>query len=123
MKQYTSIFTESVKFKKLFEYRGIIAYHGSSVPIRRFAYKYSSQGVFWFSEDRDKILRGESGAVSFDYIMTVELDINNIAGWDEYDKLGLGQIKSMGFDSIKLDDDYVVFDSKRIKVIKTEKIK
>ena len=100
----------------------VIAYHGSNVPIRRFNREFSAQGMFWFSEDRAKILRGESGAVSSKYIMTVELSVTKTAGWPEYDKLMLDQIQNDGYDSIKLDDDWVIFDAKNIKVKKAEKI-
>lgn len=111
-----------MKFKEyLTEAKKVItAYHGGHVSIKRFDRKFSAQGVFWFSEDKKKILRGDSGAVSSKYIMTVKLTIKNTAGWDEYDKLSLGQINDAGFNSIKLDDDWVIFDSKDIKIIKVE---
>ncbi len=105
------------KYEPLLESKKIIAYHGSNIPIKKFNSKFSAQGVFWFSTDKDKILRGESGANSSKYIMTVELTINKVAGWDEYEPLGLGQIEDMGFDSIHLDNDWVIFDSKNIKVL------
>jgi len=103
------------------EKRTITVYHGSNVPIRKFSRDYGAQGVIWFSEDKDKILRGESGACSSKWIMTVELSVDNPAGWDEYDKLALMQIEDAGFDSISLDDDWVMFDPKRIKVIKVDR--
>ena len=99
----------------------IIAYHGSYIPIKKFDTSYSAQGVFWFSTDKDKILSGTSGAVSSKYIMTVELRVTKTAGWKEYEPLGLGQISDLGFDSIKLDDDWIIFDTKNIKVKKVEK--
>jgi hypothetical protein len=95
----------------------IRAYHGSTVPISKFDRRFSAQGVFWFSEDMDKILRGESGAVSSKYLMEVILTVRKTAGWDEYEKLVLAQIKAMGYDSIKLDDNWVIFDPKNIKII------
>jgi len=101
----------------------IKAYHGSPVPITRFDKNFSAQGVFWFSEDKDKILRGDSGASSVKYIMEVILKVTKTAGWDEYDKLGLGQIEDMGYDSILLDDDWIIFKNKNIKIVKTEEVK
>jgi hypothetical protein len=50
----------------------IIAYHGGDAPIRRFARSRSAQGVFWFSEDKDRILAGESWASSVKYLMEAE---------------------------------------------------
>ena len=40
-----------------------------------------------------------------------------MAGWDEYEKYGLGELSEMGYDGIKLDDDFIVFESKQIKTI------
>ena len=112
-----------MRFKEfLLESKQVIAYHGSYQPIKKFDKKYSAQGVFWFTEDRDKIIRGESGAASFKYIMTVTLTVNKVADWDLYDKLSLGEIKYKGFDSINLDDDWIIFDSKSIKITKVDKI-
>ena len=101
--------------------RKVIAYHGSYTPINKFDRSFSAQGVFWFSDDKNKILNGTSGAVSSEYIMTVELTVTKTAGWKEYEPMGLGEIMDLGFDSIKLDDNWVIFDAKNIKVRKIEK--
>lgn len=93
------------------------AYHAGPVPIRKFVARRTAQGVFWFSEDKEALLRGEKGAGSTKYLMTCELDVDSPAGWPEYEKLYLQQIKSEGFDSVKLDDDWIVFDPRRIKVL------
>jgi methenyltetrahydromethanopterin cyclohydrolase len=74
----------------------------------------------WFSEDKDKIIRGESGALSSKYIMKVELNVENTTGWDDYDEKFLQQIEDEGFDSIQLDDDWIVFDPARVKVVGVE---
>lgn len=99
-----------------------IAYHGSNTPITRFNRDFSAQGVFWFHTDKDHILRGESGASSIKYIIEVELTVRKTAGWEEYEKLGLGQITDLGFDSIKLDDNWVIFSPRNIRIIKSEEI-
>jgi hypothetical protein len=105
----------------------IIAYHGGPVPIRKFSATHGAQGVMWFSEDRKKIERGTSGAASTRYIMTVKLKVNKVAGWDDYERLMLGQIfsKTYGFDAIRLDQgedgaDWVLRDPKRVEVIAVE---
>ena len=105
------------------EVKKIIAYHGSNVPIRKFSTEYGAQGVIWFTQDRNKIISGESGALSSNYIMKVQLDVDKVAGWPEYDKLFLKQIEDQGYDSIKLDDNWVIFDPKRIKVLQIEQRK
>ena len=46
----------------------VVAYHGSNVPIKKFSRDFGAQGVIWFSEDKDKILAGESGALSLIHI-------------------------------------------------------
>jgi hypothetical protein len=107
----------------LMESKELTLYHGSNSPIDKFDREFSAQGVFWFSEDKDKILRGESGSVSTKYLITAKVNVNKTAGWDLYDKLSLGEINQMGYDSIKLDDDWVIFDSDNIKVVDVEKIK
>ena len=104
------------------EKRVVTAYHGSNVPVKVFDPKLGAQGVMWFSEDKDKIKRGESGANSSRYIMTVELNVENTTGWDDYDKKSLYEIEAEGFDSILLDDDWIVFDPARVKVVGTEEI-
>jgi len=105
------------------EERTVVAYHGSNVPIRKFSRDFGAQGVMWFTEDKDKIISGESGALSSKYIMKVELTVDKTAGWEEYDKLYLKQIEDEGYDSIQLDDNWIIFDPKRVKVIGVEERK
>lgn len=107
----------------LIERQTFTVYHGSNVPIKKFDRNFSAQGVFWFSEDKDKIKRGESGAVSTKYIITAEITVNKTAGWEEYDKYFLQQLIQQGYDSIHLDENWVVFDAKNIKVVNIEEQK
>jgi hypothetical protein len=95
----------------------LICYHGSNKNIQSFNPNRSAQGVFWFTSDKNKILSGESGAAGTSEIIPVFISASKIAGWDEYEKLGLGQIEDMGYHAIQLDDDYIVFDPRRIKSI------
>lgn len=95
----------------------LVLYHGSNDNIVSFNTKKSAQGVFWFSSDKDKILSGKSGAAGTSKIIPVFISANKIAGWDEYKKLGLGQIEDRGYDAIKLDDDYIVFNERKIKSV------
>ena len=100
----------------------VVAYHGGSMPIRKFDRSKTVDGTFWFSEDVDKILRGESGAASVKWLMKVELDVSNVAGWEEYDRYMLDQIEDMGYDAIHLDDDWILFDPARIRVLEVTKV-
>ena len=129
-KKFKTTYEIDEPVKKLKQYRGIgesknnrvIAYHGGPAPIRNFDLKKSAMNIIWFSEDKDKILRGDAGVDIPKFIMTVELDVKNPAGWDEYNRLVLDQITSMGFDSVKLGDDWIVFDTDNIKVLNIEKV-
>lgn len=95
----------------------IKAYHGTkSFKGNKFDRNESAQGIFWFSEDKGTIERGESGAVGFSNIIHVRLKVEKTAGWEEYEKFALMQIEGNGFDSIKLDDDWIIFDERRIKL-------
>ena len=95
----------------------LVCYHGTSKAFSTFKSKFSAQGVFWFTSDKDKILAGEAGAASRDAIIPVFLSAKKLAGWNEYEKLGLGQIEGMGYDGVKLDDDYIIFNPTQIKSI------
>jgi hypothetical protein len=95
----------------------LICYHGTSRAFSTFNRKRSAQGIFWFTSDKNKIVAGEAGAASRDAIIPVFLSAKNLAGWEEYSKLGLGQISDRGFDGVKLDDDYIIFEPNQIKSI------
>jgi hypothetical protein len=101
--------------------RKVRAYHGGSAAIQRFDRDFSAQGVFWFSEDKDKILRGGSGAVSAKYLMTVELTVRKTAGWEEYKRLTLAELRR-DFDSVNLGDNWIVFAPKNIRVLSIEEV-
>jgi hypothetical protein len=105
----------------------LTVYHGTGEKFRRFNLKNSTQGIIWFTSNKEKIIKGEAGAQGRGFIITAEVTINNPAGWDEYDKLMLAQIKSMGHDGVILDDgndgfDCFVFSPKQVKIKKVEKV-
>jgi hypothetical protein len=103
------------------ETRYVVAYHGSNVPIRQFDREKSAMGMFWFSDDKGAVERGEK-ANRTDWLMTVRLDVGSkVAGWDEYNKLGLYELERQ-FDSVHLDGDWIIFDPSKIKILETEKI-
>ena len=101
----------------------ILAYHGTNDLFDKFDSDKTMDSLFWFSTNKDKIINGESGAVGVKYIMTCKLNIKNSAGWEEYDKYNIDQLISMGYDSVKLDDDYIVFNPDDIEIVKVEKVK
>jgi len=118
-----------IKLKDLLfeiESKKLIVYHGTGKSFNRFNLKKTTQGIIWFTSDKDKILKGEVGAESSGYILTCEVTINNPAGWDEYEKYYLAQLSSMGYDGAKLDGldgfDCFVFNPNQVKILKSEKI-
>lgn len=77
----------------------------------------------WFTENLGQVVRGEiEGVQGYRFVYEVLLDVKRPAGWKEYDQLMLDQITSMGFDSIHLDSNWVVFDPDRIQILKVHKI-
>ena len=120
-----------VKLKKvnIIETKGnkYIVYHGTGEKFTKFDLKKATQGIIWFTSNKQEIISGEVGAQGKGYIITAEVTINNPAGWDEYDKLGLGQLESAGYDGVILknnDTDYncFVFSPKQVKIINIEKM-
>lgn len=114
--------TEAKKFKTAEEFvekETIKVYHGSNVEIDEFIPEKGAQGVIWFTDSKKSITDGISGAQGTKYIMERNLTGKNFAGWDEYEKLGLGEIEGRGFDGVKLSqgeyNDYILFDNKGIK--------
>lgn len=93
-------------------------YHGTNQKFSRFNPKLTAQGIIWFTDSIDSIKNGEHGGAGNQIIMTRYITINNPAGWDEYQKYGLGQLKDRGYDGVILPDDgvtnYFVFDTKNI---------
>lgn len=95
-------------------------YHGTNNDFKTFDIKKSTQGIIWFTDDINTIINNEHGGMGNKYILTRYITINNPAGWDEYNKYYLGQIKQMGYDGIILPhdnySDYIVFSNKQIKI-------
>lgn len=95
-------------------------YHGTNNDFKTFDIKKSTQGIIWFTDDINTIINNEHGGMGNKYILTRYITINNPAGWNEYDKYHLDQIKQMGYDGIILPhdnySDYIVFSNKQIKI-------
>lgn len=87
-------------------------YHGTNKPFHKFKTLFGN--MLWFTESRDKIEKGESGATGNSRIVQVYLKADRIGGWEEYEKEPEQRLMEL-FDAIKLEDDWVVFDPKRIK--------
>jgi hypothetical protein len=106
-----------MKISKVAESKTIQVFHGSRQPFDKFDLNQTAQGIIWFTEDINNIINELSGALSNKYILRAEITVSNPAGWEEYDKLFLDQIRQQGFDSIKLDDNWVIFDPDQVRFI------
>ena len=97
----------------------MVCYHQTQAKFDTFDISQSYSYSFWFTSDKSMIDRGETGASTRPGVpiitMPVFLSIQNMAGWNEYDKYGVGELIGMGFDGIKLDNNYVVFEPDQIK--------
>lgn len=98
-----------------------IVYHGTDTKFNRFSLKTSTQGILWFTSKKENILNGNTGAGK-NFILKCKITIDNPCGWEEYEKYSLGQVKSMGYDGILLDDDFIVFKTSQVKIIGRETI-
>ena len=93
----------------------MVVYHSTNNDFSTFDGNESAQGVFWFTDNIHSLNAGEAGATGGKAIMPVYLSIQKMAGWKEYEKYGIGELQRDGYDGIKLDDNYVVFNANQIK--------
>ena len=104
----------------------LTVYHGTGKSFRRFNLDKTTQGIIWFTSNKNNILSGDVGAESSGYVLTCEVTIHKPAGWTEYDKYALYELESMGYDGAILTEsdgfDCFVFDPGQVKILKTEKV-
>ena len=100
----------------------LLVYHGSREKFDRFDINSSAQGIIWFTSNIDNIINGESGAAGNKFIATCKIRLKNPVGWDDYEKLALGQLKGMGYDGGILEDDYFIFSPSQVKILKWNKL-
>ena len=99
----------------------LIVHHGTGSKFKKFNLKKSTQGIIWFTSNKSAIESGDVGAQGRGHIMDLYISLQNPAGWDEYDKYMLGQLKNMGYDGVILPDgdgfDGFVFHPNQIKSV------
>lgn len=97
-------------------------YHTTNDNFNRLDVKKTAMGVLWFTDSLNAIKNKTTGANGFSKVLEAQVTINNPAGWDEYDKLGFGQLKDRGYDGVILPNEngatYIVFSNKQIKKLK-----
>lgn len=114
--------TNTPEFKKWIAGSKIqqVVYHGTNKTFTRINMKRGAQGVFWVTSDRGSIERGEAGAQGSGKIMELYASIKNPAGWEQYEKKSIAELKRDGYDGVILKDpdgsfNAIVFDPKQIK--------
>ena len=96
-------------------------YHGTNENFTKVDLKKGAQGLFWFTSDRSSIESGESGAVGRSKILPLYVRIDRPAGWKEYERYGIGELRREGFDGVMLVDrdgtfnGFIFDDPSRIK--------
>jgi len=115
----TIVREEIESFNKSMKPNTYKVYHGTNQEFSDFDLDKATQGIIWFTDSRESIEKGEHGGLGNTVIMTRYITLNNPAGWEEYDKLGLQQIEDRGYDGVILPhsteyNDYIVFDTKSI---------
>lgn len=107
----------------------ITMYHATGANFRKFNLKKTTQGIIWFTNNLKSLTdsQDKGGAQSTGRVITAHVNMENPAGWKEYDKLMLCQLKSYGFDGCILEKgegsfDAFVFDPSQIQIIKNEKL-
>ena len=101
-----------------------IVYHTTNENFEKFDLKKTAQGIIWFTDSLSSIQNKTTGANGFGKIMKREITLNNPAGWDEYEKYGIQELKEMGYDGVILpnenENDFIVFYPKNIHIIKED---
>jgi hypothetical protein len=102
-------------------------WHISNARFKKFDFYKSAQGIIWFAKDKEDLIKNLHGASINNknpiYLYKCQINMGKVAGWNEYEKYGLGQLKSEGYDAINLDDDVAVLEPKNITILGIEQIR
>jgi hypothetical protein len=95
-------------------------YHGTDTDFLEFDPDRAIGSQFWSTTDKAAVERGDVGAAGHGVIKELYHNIQNPAGWEEYDKLLLDEITGRGYDGLRLSDPdghatMVAFDPKQYK--------
>jgi hypothetical protein len=120
--------TESPAFKAWFRQSKVVdaqgnpcvVYHGTDKKFTVFNKNKSIMGLFWFTNTKADIEAGEVGAAGKGHILDLYASVQNPAGWKDYERYGIGELKSLGYDGALLVDGDgsftgFVFDPKQLK--------
>lgn len=103
----------------------MIVHHGTGKKFSKFSLKNAPQPIIWFTSNKSSIEAGEAGAAGKGHVMNLYALIKNPAGWKEYEKYGLGQLKGLGYDGAILPDSDgsitgFVFEPNQLKSVKNK---
>lgn len=77
-------------------------YHGTATDFSEFDPERSIGTQYWSTNDKAAIESGDVGAQGNGVIKELYHRVQNPAGWDEYDKFGIDELISRGYDGVKL---------------------
>ncbi len=77
-------------------------YHGTNSKFENFDLDKAAQGIIWFSDNKESIESGESGAQGNKYILQRRILLKNPAYWEEYEKYSLQELRERGYDGVIL---------------------
>lgn len=102
-----------------------VFYHKTGSNFNIIDFNKNAQGVFWFTDNKQALENGEISANGVRPGQQAEIKefyvkMENPAGWEEYDKYTIEQLKEKGYDSVAFEDDgtiigFVFNDSNQIK--------
>ena len=101
-------------------------YHGTDKEFKTFDLQKATQGLIWFTSNKASIKSGDVGAQESGYILELKVDLQNPAGWEEYNKLVLDQLIQQGYDGAILPSgdhfDGFVFSPSQVEIIGRTKV-
>lgn len=121
-----ALIQEARKYKSAEEFvkeQGTQIYHGTDKVFKEFDIKKTPDGSIWFTDNKNSIIKGDSGASGSTRIIDRFINENELklADWNAYDKYSLDQLQNMGYDGIKFSDtgdgriDYQIFYPEKLK--------
>ena len=102
-------------------------WHLSNSQFSRFDPSLSGMGIIWFSDNMmDLVKEGHGASLGFGkpvYLYKCQVRVNKTAGRDEYEKFGIGELKRDGYDSIELEGDWAILNSRNIRITHMQEVK
>ena len=98
-------------------------YHQTDKTFEKFDFDKSADGTVWFTGDKEVFKDPTSAAAASagkGKILTANVELKKVAGWDEIDKYSIGELIQKGYDGAVLDGDLQVFTESAIKSVKEE---